>query len=93
MKTLSFGVAIMAAVFGVVSAEARDCKPLYTAMGPLTQPSQGDAERMAKQTWRTQVAQKYGSDFADWDKAEAQMIECEEAAEYFRCWAEAEPCR
>lgn len=55
MKTLSFGIAVMAAVFGVVSAEARDCKPLYTAMGPLTQPSQGDAERMAKQTWRTQV--------------------------------------
>ncbi len=75
------------------SAEARDCRPLYRAMGPLTQPSQGDAERMARQTWRTQVAHKYGSDYADWGKAKSRKVECEEIAKYFRCWAEAKPCR
>jgi hypothetical protein len=83
----------LTAMTGVPPAAARECKPLYTAQGPLTQPSQGDAERMAKQAWKTQVARKYGSDYADWDKASSHNMECEESAEYFRCWAEAEPCR
>ena len=55
---------------GIAMAEAKDCKPLYTAEGPLTQPSQWDAERSAKHYWKGHVAKLYGSKYADWDKAE-----------------------
>jgi hypothetical protein len=81
------------ALLGATFAEARDCKPAYTAMGPLTQPSELDAERSAEAQWRTEVAHKYGSNYADWDKAKSRKMECEEIAEYFRCWATAQPCR
>ena len=83
----------LALLSSISLAEAKDCKPLYTAEGPLTQPSQWDAERSAKHYWKGHVAKLYGSKYADWDKAELKKIECREIAEYFQCWAEAEPCR
>jgi hypothetical protein len=85
--------AVLVALTRAIPAEARDCKPAYTAMGPLTQPSQFDAERIAKVTWQTEVAHKYSSKYSDWEKAKSRKMECEEIAEYFRCWATAEPCR
>jgi hypothetical protein len=86
-------VAAHAAIFGASSAQAEDCKPLYVAKGPLTQPGQFNAERSAKAQWRAEIAHKYSSDYADWDKAESKKIECREIAEYFERWAEAIPCR
>ncbi|HUU23977.1 MAG TPA: hypothetical protein VMW68_00210 [Methyloceanibacter sp.] len=86
-------LALLMSLFAATVAEARSCKPAYTAMGPLTQPTQHDAERSAKVQWKTEIAHRYGSDYADWDKAQSQEMECEEIAEYFRCWATATPCR
>ena len=86
-------LALLAGVSAVSPASAADCKPLWTAAGPPTQPSQLDAERTAINTWRAQVNHKYGKAYADWDKAKSKKVECEERAEYFFCWAEAEPCR
>jgi len=92
-KHYFLAVAALAAILGTSSAQAKDCKPLYVAKGPLTQPSQFDAERSAKHYWKGYVARLYGSEYADWDNAESKKIECREIAEYFECWAEAIPCR
>ncbi|MCB1472484.1 MAG: hypothetical protein H6878_05370 [Rhodobiaceae bacterium] len=94
MTGRAFAALIALGLMGAVSpARAADCKPLWTAAGPPTQPSQLDAERTAINTWRAQVNHKYGRAYADWDKAGSKKISCEERAEYFFCWAEAEPCR
>jgi hypothetical protein len=94
MKRMVVIALVWLALFsGITVAEAKDCKPLYVAKGPLTQPGQFDAERSAKAKWRAEIAHKYSSDYADWDKAESKKIECREIAEYFERWAEAIPCR
>jgi hypothetical protein len=88
LASLSLVLVLVAA-----SAGARECKPLYRAMGPPAQPAQYHAERMAIHTWEKHVLDLYGPDFAHWEKVQAQKIDCEKSGLYFICWIEGEPCR
>lgn len=74
-------------------AAARDCKPAYTAMGPMSGPNQSDAERTAEARWRVEVRHIIGREYSDWDKAANKKMECEQLnSDTWQCWATAKPC-